>query len=322
MLVDVRLAPAEARGRQGGRLDPQGPEALVGERIPRTSRAGAAGTGTNVGRCSTPPMAAAKSALVTGSGRDQVVGPAGLLVLGQPDHGRHPVVTADRRQPLPPRPEPAADPEPERDLQQPQRTTAGVQHHARAHGDHPRPGRPRRLGGLLPRLCDAGEEGVALRRALVQQLVAAVAVGVDAGATEQGRWRTGLGDRAGQGAGGGEAAVEQEPPVRRRPRPVRDRCAGEVDHHVRGGQQVGVDQPGGGVPVRLRRAWRRRRARAGTPRAPRGRAGRAGPCRGSRMSRRGRIASFHPRAAGPTGACRHRVRSRPRPRSWPPRAAA
>ena len=95
-------------------------------------------------------------------------------VLGQVEHGRHPVVAADRGEPLPP--EPIRPPSPSRNgicssrsAPPPRSSTTPVRMVTTR-----LPGLGGRLGGVLPRPHHAGEEGVAAAGLLGEHLVAAV----------------------------------------------------------------------------------------------------------------------------------------------------
>jgi hypothetical protein len=114
-----------------------------------------------------------------------------------------------------------------------QRPAAGAEHDARPRRHHPHAGLLGRGRLPLPVDADLRQEVVGRRGRLGECLVAAVAVVADRGRRdEHGRFPRGLRDALHEVSGAYDATVADPVLLGRRPPPLRDRLAGEVEHGV------------------------------------------------------------------------------------------
>ena len=125
------------------------------------------------------------------------------------------------------------------------------------------------LGGahrfLFPVARELGEKAGARRRGLGEDLVAAIAVVADRRRADQDAGlRRQAADLVDQRARADDAAVAQLLAARRRPAPVGDRLAGQVDHDADAVERRGGRRPGDHVPGEQRHA--RGQARGGADR--------------------------------------------------------
>ena len=255
------MARTRSRRRAAPSAAPAGPRTAGRRRARRRARAAGrtpAPAGPS-GGAARSPMVSASSALRTGFGAVRLTGPTTSLVSRWTIA---PTSSSSAIQLIHWRPDPKRPPRPTLNSGSilPQRPALRGQHDAGAQVHDPRAGALGRRRARLPRLGDLGEEPGAGRRALVELLVAAVAVEADRRARQQhaaARPRAAAIDSASSVV----ARVRDSSDLRlysSRPALVADAGAGEVDDGVDAGERPRVEPPGVRVPADL--AGRRRRA--------------------------------------------------------------
>ena len=204
------------------------------------SRIASAGVGTRLGRESTRPMARARSRFRAGSGAVALSGPlsAGVLereqeepdLVGEVDPGLEERAVAER---------PAR--EQAEGADHPRERAALRREHDPGPDEHDPRARRRAQRGGLPVAAQLGEEPLPGRGALVEDLVAAVAVEPD-GARGHEHGRAALPEDVGHGAARVDPARAKRALPRRRPARV-ERLAREVHAGV-GALELGLPRPG------------------------------------------------------------------------------